>query len=79
MGRLFVNRHRGGDYLDTVRQALAAYRDAQNYFENVTNPDLVDYAIYDMEAARKRYVYLLKMDRQGQEVIELRELEQEAE
>ena len=42
MGRLFVNRHRGGDYLDTVSQALAAYRDAQNYFENVTNPDLVD-------------------------------------
>ena len=32
-----------------------------------------------MEAARKRYVYLLKMARQGQEVIELRELEQEAE
>jgi len=63
-----------------VHQALKAYQNAQNYFEHVTDPDLIDYAVYDMEAARKRYIYLLKMVQQGEEVL-LREapLREEAE
>lgn len=36
---------------------------AQNYFENVSEPDLVDYAIYRLEAAKKKYMYLLKRAR----------------
>jgi hypothetical protein len=30
------------------------------YLDSVTDPDLVDHAIYSMEAAEKKYIYLLK-------------------
>lgn len=36
---------------------------AQNYFQNVTDPDLIDHAIYLLEAAEARYTYLLKQAR----------------
>lgn len=49
-----------------VRQALRTWQDAQRYFEAVSDPDLVDVAIYDMEAARRRYIYMLKCIRNGQ-------------
>ena len=55
------------DYDMLCQQALSAWQDSQNYFKNVSDPDLVDYAIYDMEAARKRYVYMLKCARKDQD------------
>lgn len=36
---------------------------AQNYFQNVTDPDLIDHAIYLLEASEARYSYLLKQAR----------------
>lgn len=36
---------------------------AQNYFQNATDPDLVDHAIYMLEAAEAKYTYLLKRAR----------------
>lgn len=48
------------EYLDKVHEAWLQWQAAQNYFENVSDPDLVDYAIYDLEAARRRYIYMLK-------------------
>jgi len=47
-------------YRADVRQALRQWKEAAAYFENVSDPALVDYAVFDMEAAQKRYVYLLK-------------------
>ena len=49
-----------GEYLDMVREALLQWQAAQSYFESVSDPELVDYAIYDIEASRKRYIYMLK-------------------
>ncbi len=49
-----------------VHQALRAWQDAQKYFDAVSDPDLVDVAIYDIEAARRRYMYMLKCIKQGQ-------------
>lgn len=43
-----------------VREALAAWRASVNFFENAEEPELVELAVYDMEAARRRYVFLLK-------------------
>ncbi|MDR0841033.1 MAG: YaaL family protein [Christensenellaceae bacterium] len=43
-----------------IEAALAAWKSAQRYFENVQDTDLVDFAIYDMEAARRKYVLLLR-------------------
>lgn len=43
-----------------VKRALEEWQAAQNYFENVSDPDLIDFAIYDLEAAKRRYMYMLK-------------------
>lgn len=48
------------DYRADVKRAYDEWQAAQNYFENVSDPDLIDFAIYDLEAARRRYVYMLK-------------------
>jgi len=48
------------DYRAEIKKAYDDWRGAQNYFENVSDPDLIDFAIYDLEAAKRRYVYMLK-------------------
>lgn len=52
------------EYADEVKRAYAIWQAAQNYFDNVADPDLIDFAIFDMEAAKKRYVYMLKKARE---------------
>lgn len=52
------------EILDNIRLAHEEWRNAEKYFENVTDPDLIDHAIYRMEAARTRYTYLLKLARE---------------
>ncbi|MDS1030493.1 DUF2508 family protein [Bacillota bacterium LX-D] len=34
---------------------------ARNFFDQVLDQDLVDFAIYEMEAAERRYMHLLKL------------------
>jgi hypothetical protein len=43
--------------LDKAHQEI---QDAENFFNNVIDHELVDHAIYKMEAARSKYSYLLK-------------------
>ena len=43
-----------------IQAAMDDWKAAVAYFENVTDPALIDYAVYDMEAARKRYIFLLR-------------------
>jgi hypothetical protein len=50
--------------LENIRMAHEEWRNAEKYFENVTDPDLIDHAIYRIEAARTRYTYLLKLARE---------------
>ena len=45
---------------ELVKKAKKEWLIAQNVFNNVSEPDLIDYAIYNMEAAEKKYVYLMK-------------------
>ncbi|MCE5234501.1 MAG: DUF2508 family protein [Clostridiaceae bacterium] len=45
---------------EEVGKALRAWQDAVKYFESVQDPELVDFAIYEMEAARRKYMFLLK-------------------
>ncbi len=49
--------------LESIEQAHKEWQMASSYFEHVTDPDLIDMAIYSMDAAEKKYVYLLKMAR----------------
>jgi len=46
-----------------IEKAKKEWEDAKNIFENVSHPDLVDYAIYKIEAAEQKYIYLLKQYR----------------
>jgi hypothetical protein len=48
------------DYRAEIKKAYDDWRGAQNYFENVSDPELIDFAIYDLEAAKRRYVYMLR-------------------
>jgi len=48
------------DILQAVNRAHAEWINAQNYFNSVSEPELVDYAIYNMEAAKRKYMYMLK-------------------
>ena len=43
-----------------IEQALAKWKAAERYFESVQDTDLMDFAIYEMEAARRKYVLLLR-------------------
>lgn len=53
------------DIYSSIENARKEWEDAKNIFENVTNPDLIDYAIYNVDAAEKRYTYLLKQIKSG--------------
>lgn len=43
-----------------IEQALAQWKEAERYFQSVQETDLMDFAIYEMEAARRKYVLLLR-------------------
>lgn len=43
-----------------IEKARAEWLAARTYFDNVTDPDLIDHAIYTIEAAERKYMYLLR-------------------
>ncbi len=44
----------------SIKSAHSDWQRAEAMFHEVTDPDLVDHAIYDMMAAKMKYIYLLK-------------------
>lgn len=48
------------DIEKAVAKARAEWLAARTYFDNVTDPDLIDHAIYSIEAAERKYMYLLR-------------------
>jgi hypothetical protein len=48
------------EMLRCVQKAMEEWCEAEQFFENVSDPELVDYAIYRIEACKKKYMYLLK-------------------
>ena len=51
------------DLFDLVEEARQEWQAAMCHFNQVIDPDLVDHAIHAMEAAEKKYTYLLKKAR----------------
>ncbi|HBB30097.1 MAG TPA: DUF2508 domain-containing protein [Clostridiales bacterium] len=43
-----------------LAQAKHEWEFAQSYFDSVSEPDLVEFAIYNQKAAEQKYEYLLK-------------------
>ena len=61
---IFGNKSNGEETRDDKQELVASvhaakqeWQAAQTYFENVSEPDLVDYAIYKMETARRKYMF----------------------
>lgn len=50
--------------IDILEAAWRDWQYAKNYFDSVTDPDLIDHAIFYMGATEKKYVYLLKQARE---------------
>ncbi len=48
------------DMVVLIEQAKQEWKQAANYFNTVSDPELVDHAILLREAAERRYMYLLK-------------------
>lgn len=57
-------RKTGETDIEKMHQAIAEAKHewefAQSYFDSVSEPELVEYAIYNQTAAQKKYEYLLK-------------------
>lgn len=43
-----------------IAKAYEEWQNAEIFFHSVSDPDLIDHAIYRLEASKTRYVYLLK-------------------
>lgn len=52
------------DLSAAVEEAKQEWLAAEHYYNTVTDQDLVDHAVYLMQAAEKKYMYLLKQARQ---------------
>lgn len=50
--------------LEAVRAAKKEWETAELYFNEVTDPDLVEYAVFILEAAKRKYLYLWKKSRE---------------
>ncbi|EGO62539.1 hypothetical protein ALO_17781 [Acetonema longum DSM 6540] len=60
-----VPRPRGDDELPHIlEQARQEWLQAQAMYNYVSDNDLIDHVVYQMQAAEKRYIYLLKLARQ---------------
>lgn len=46
--------------LRLLREAHKEWKTKEEYFNHVVDFDLVDYAIYDAQASKLKYMYLLK-------------------
>lgn len=55
--------HQYEEKMKVLKNAHKEWRQAELYFQNVTDPELIDHAIYNMEAAKKKYFYLLNQIR----------------
>jgi len=63
VGEAVEGQHAHLEVLALVEQARQEWEAAQGYFDNVSDPDLIDHAVYVNQAAEKRYMYLLKQAR----------------
>lgn len=46
--------------IKALQEAKENWQTARIYFDHATDPDLIDHAIYSIEAAERKYMYLLK-------------------
>ena len=55
-----VERDEEEEFVEIIRKARQEWESAEKTFHNVSDPDLIDYAIYNVEATKAKYTYLIK-------------------
>lgn len=51
-----------------INEALERWKEAERYFDMLPHNDLVDYAVYNLEAARRRYIFLLNLEKKQSDI-----------
>jgi hypothetical protein len=59
-----LERQRNPGLLENLEMACREWKYAKLYFNCVIDPDLIDHAIYYLDATEKKYIYLLKRARE---------------
>jgi hypothetical protein len=59
-----LERQKNPGLLENLEIACRDWKYAKLYFNCVTDNDLIDHAIYNMDAMEKKYMYLLKRARE---------------
>lgn len=49
--------------LEKIWQAWQEWQSAKSFFENAVDPDLIECAVYNLEAKRKHFSYLMRTAR----------------
>ena len=47
--------------INDIKEAQADIKIAENFFQYVSDPELIDVAIYELEAKKSRYYYLIRI------------------
>lgn len=55
-----TDQDRHQELLAAVEQAKNEWHAASNYFDAISEPELVDYAVLTLGAAERKYMYLLE-------------------
>lgn len=66
--KLFKNREKE-QLLKEIDSTVIALESVYSKFENVTEPDLIDCTIFELNAIQKRYHYLLKQIKELEKAI----------
>jgi hypothetical protein len=53
------------DMVVEIKRAYSDVKSAEIFFQNVIEPELIDVAIFELEARKSRYSYLLKQAKQN--------------
>lgn len=51
------------EIINNLQEAFDEWKRKENYFEVAIEPDLIDHAIYEIEASKIKYIYFLKKAR----------------
>lgn len=53
-------RDEKAEIIEDIKLAKAKWLEKENLFQEITEPELVDFAIYELEASKIKYMYLLR-------------------
>lgn len=61
---LLTPRDEKAELISNIQKAHDEWMAARAYFESVADPNLIDYAVLSVEAAEKKYTYLMNKARE---------------